>query len=212
MAARPNITLAVKLLIRDVAARVPELAHVRASRILVVAGAARGASRASVRPATVGAGAGRLRRFIHVRGRRMLYVMTLRPLWFAASSPEERIATVLHELYHVSTRFDGSLHRGRRHARLPRADYDRRIRALLGSYLARAPEEILAPFTRGGIVKVRMWLRVPRRAPAGSAVLQADDHLFYGFMPMRSHSLARGRGRGICQPAGRRAPGGGESE
>jgi len=35
------MTLAVKRLMRDVAARVPELAHVRASRILVVAGEAR---------------------------------------------------------------------------------------------------------------------------------------------------------------------------
>jgi predicted metallopeptidase len=176
------MTLAVKRLIRDAAARLPELSHVRASRILVVAGAARGASRASIRPATVGGPSRGPRRFVRVRGRRMLYVMTLRPLWFAASTPEERIATVLHELYHLSARFDGSLHRGRRHAKLPRARYDLRIRTFLGRYLARAPQEVLAPFAYEGLVKVRMWLRAPR---AGGPSADADEHLFYGYMPQR---------------------------
>ena len=180
------MTLAVKRLVRDAAERLPELAHVRASRILVVAGAARGASRASIRPATVGASSKKPRRFIRVRGRRMLYVMTLRPLWFAASTPEERIATVLHEIYHLSTRFDGSLHRGRRHVRLPRARYDRRIGTLLGRYLARAPHEVLAPFAHEGVVKVRMWLRLPRASVDGAKrPVHADENLFYGYMPMR---------------------------
>jgi predicted metallopeptidase len=147
-----------------VAHRLPELAHVRASCVLVVAGEARGTSRASIRPGNIGpARGGTRRRFIRVRGRRILYVVTLRPLWFAASTPEERVATILHELYHASTRFDGTLHRGRRHQRLPRAAYDRTVRALLGRYLARAPEEVLAPFAREGEVKVRMWLRLPPR-------------------------------------------------
>src|SRR5918911_165909 len=141
------MTLAVKRLIRDAAARLPELAHVRASRVLVVAGEARGASRASIRTATLG-GASTPRRFIRVRGRRMLYVITLRPLWFAASTPEERIATVLHELYHASTRFAVSLPGGRRHASSPRSPCDRRIQGLLGRYLTVAPDEDLAPFAR----------------------------------------------------------------
>ncbi len=192
---RPNMTLAVKKLIRDVARRVPELAHVRASRVLVLAGEARGTSRASIRPGNVGpARGGKRRRFIRVRGRRMLYVITLRPLWFAASTPEERVATILHELYHVSTRFDGTLQRDRRHERLPRASYDRKVRALLGSYLSRAPDEILAPFAREGEVKVRMWLRLPRAAEAGRrSALDVDEHLFHGFMPLRGKAPPRAR-------------------
>jgi predicted metallopeptidase len=182
------MTLAVRRLIRDMARQVPELAHVRASRVLVLAGEARGTSRASIRPGNVGpARGGTRRRFIRVRGRRMLYVMTLRPLWFAASTPEERVATILHELYHASTRFDGTLHRERRHERLPRVSYDRKVRALLGQYLARAPQEILAPFARDGEVKVRMWLRLPRAAEAGRrSALDVDEHLFYGLMPLRA--------------------------
>ena len=182
------MTLAVKRLIRDVARRLPELAHVRASRVLVVAGEARGTSRATIRPGNIGpARGGTRRRFIRVRGRRILYVITLRPLWFAASTPEERIATILHELYHLSTRFDGTLHRGRRHASLPRSRYDRKVQVLLGRYLVRAPEEVLAPFARQGEVKVRMWLRLPRAAEATRrAALDVDEHLFHGFLPMRA--------------------------
>jgi predicted metallopeptidase len=132
MARRPNLTLAVKRLVRDLAVRVPELGHVRASRVLVVAGEARRSSRATIRPAHGAAPrTARARPVIRVKGRRMLYVITLRPLWFLESSPEERIATIVHELYHASNRFDGTLHRGRRHARLPRARYNRKVRALL---------------------------------------------------------------------------------
>ena len=188
MALRPNMTLAVKRLIRDVARRVPELGHVRASRVLVVAGEARGTSRATIRPGNVGPARGGVRRrFIRVRGRRMLYVMTLRPLWFAASTPEERVATILHELYHVSTRFDGTLHPGRRHGKLPRSRYDRKVHGLLGRYLARAPDGVVAPFAREGEVKVRMWLRLPRAAEGRRrATLDVDEHLFHGFLPMRA--------------------------
>lgn len=200
----PNITLAVKRLMRDVAARIPELAHVRPTRVLVVAGEARGKSRATIRPAHLGpVRDGARRRFIRVRGRRMLYVITLRPLWFAASTPEERIATILHELYHASPRFDGSLHQARRHHALPRPAYDRTIRALLDDYLARAPEEVLAPFRGEGIVKVTMWLRGPKPAEGGPRGLEVDDHLMHGFMPLRSRRApARARQRGRDEEEG----------
>jgi predicted metallopeptidase len=163
---RLNVTLAVKRLVRDVAARVPELAHVRSSRVLVVAGEARRASRATIRPAHFkqsrarGEG-GRQKPLIRVKGRKILYVITLRPLWFRASTPEQRIGTILHELYHASNRFDGTLHRGRRHSQLPRARYNRKIRRLLEHYLAEAPPEIVAPFSASGIVRARMWLERP---------------------------------------------------
>ena len=130
--ARLNVTLAVKRLVRDVAARLPELSHVRAARVLVVAGEARRASRATIRPAHFSetrarTGAARAEKpLIRVKGRKILYVVTLRPLWFLESTPRERIATIVHELYHASTRFDGTLHRGRRHSRLPLASYNRR--------------------------------------------------------------------------------------
>jgi predicted metallopeptidase len=185
VAARLNLTLAVKRLIRDAAARLPELAHVRASRFLVVAGEARRASRATIR-AHAGASGGRGPR-IQVRGREVRYVITLRPLWFLDSTPEERIDTILHELYHVSVRFDGALHRGRRHARLAPAAYRRRIRALRERYLAEAPAELVAPFAHRGLVRARMWLERPagpRRGGGPGRAIYTERQLFYGLVRM----------------------------
>lgn len=196
------MTLAVKRLVRDLAARVPELAHVRASRVLVVAGEARRASRATIRPAhfketrrRAGVGA-RTKPLIRVKGRKMLYVITLRPLWFVRSSPRERIATILHELYHVSPRFDGTLHRGRRHSRLPRAKYNRRVRVLLDRYLEVAPDEILDPFSADGIVRARMWLERPGSFYRGDAYrgrrVYTEGQLFYGLVKMITRRRRKG--------------------
>ena len=201
------MTLAVKRLIRDLAARLPELAHVKPARILVVAGEARRASRATIRPAHFretrarGGRFGRVKPLIRVRGRKVLYVITLRPRWFVDSTPGERIATILHELYHASERFDGTLHRGRVHTRLPRARYERRIRALRDRYLAQAPEEILAPFTFSGVVRARMWLERPvgfyRVGEYGGRRTYTEKQLFLGLVRMKSppagRALARGR-------------------
>jgi predicted metallopeptidase len=201
---RPNVTLAAKRLVKDVAARVPELSHVRASRVLVVAGEARRASRATIRPAhfvetraRAGVGA-RKKPLIRIRGRKILYVVTLRPLWFLDSSPRERIATILHELYHASTRFDGTLHRGRLHSRLPLPEYDRRIRALLDRYLAVAPDDVLAPFEAHGIVRARMWLERPggfylEPGYRGRRVY-TEKQLFYGLVRMVTRRGQRARG------------------
>lgn len=189
MVRRLNVTLAVKRLIRDVAARLPELAHVRASRVLVVAGEARRASRATIRPAHFKETRSRTGRFsrekplIRVKGRKILYVVTLRPLWFLDSTPRERIETILHELYHASLRFDGTLHRGRRHSRLPLPVYNRKIRVLTRRYLGVAPEEILAPFSATGTVRARMWLERPASSNPedwrGRRVY-TERQLFYG--------------------------------
>jgi predicted metallopeptidase len=208
------MTLAVRRLIRDVAARLPELAHVRPSRVLVVAGEARRASRATIRPAhfleSRGRGAGgRRKALVRIRGRKILYVVTLRPRWFVDSTPAQRIATVLHELYHASERFDGTLHRGRVHARLPRARYDRRIRALRDRYLAVAPAPVLAPFSHRGVVRVRMWLERPggpyRVGSRTGRRLFTERQLFLGLMPMRAPGDA-GRKPGGKAAAGPGAP------
>lgn len=196
------MTLAVKRLVRDVARRVPELAHVRASRVLVVAGEARRASRATIRPAHFketrrrAGGGGRHKPLVRIRGRKILYVVTLRPLWFLDSSPEERVATILHELYHASLRFDGTLHRGRRHGALPLAQYNRRIRRLTRRYLAEAPEEIAAPFAHDGLARARMWLERPGSAYDGESFrgrrVYTEKQLFYGLVRMRTRAAPRG--------------------
>ncbi len=190
------MTLAVKRLIRDLAARLPELAHVKPSRVLVVAGEARRASRATIRPAHFGdtrarGGQGGLQKpLIRIGGRKILYVITLRPLWFRASTPEQRISTVLHELWHASQRFDGTLHRGRVHTRLPRSRYERRIRALRDRYLEQAPDALLAPFTHDGICLARMWLERPagfyRVGEYGGRRVYTEKQLFLGLVRMKT--------------------------
>lgn len=190
---RPNLTLAVKRLVRDIAHRLPELGHVRASRLLVVAGEARRNSRATIRPVRVGTGGRGPKPRVRVKGREILYVITLRPLWFVASTQEQRIATILHELYHASTRFDGTLHRGRRHSRLPLARYNRRVGRLLGRYLALAPPDILAPFAHRGEVRVRMWLERPgaaRSLESPGRRVYTEEQLFYGLAVMRGPAKA----------------------
>ena len=205
MARRLNVTLAVKRLVRDAAARLPELGHVDASHLLVVAGEARRASRATIRPVGVPRERGDRgdRPRIRVRGRDILYVITLRPLWFLDSTPEDRIATVLHELWHVSTRFDGRLHRGRRHAALPASTFERRVRKLRDRYLAEAPGELTAPFAHHGLVRARMWLERPaatRRDGGKARRLYTEKQLFYGVVRMRTKmrpALARTTPRAV---------------
>ncbi|MCM2334516.1 MAG: hypothetical protein NDI82_11300 [Anaeromyxobacteraceae bacterium] len=193
MAHRLNVTLAVKRLVRDAAARLPELAHVDAARLLVVAGEARRASRATIRPLgdpARGDAAPRVR----LRGRDIRYVITLRPLWFLDSTPEARVETILHELWHASTRFDGRLHRGRRHAALPAGAFHRRVRRLRDRYLAAAPPELLAPFAHHGLARARMWLERPaaaRRDGGPERRLYTERQLFFGLVRMRTPAALR---------------------
>jgi hypothetical protein len=198
---RLNVTLAVKRLVRDLALRVPELSHVRAPRVLVVAGEARRASRATIRPAHFrdtrgrkGEGA-RRKPLIRVRGRKVLYVITLRPLWFLDSTPRQRVATIVHELYHASTRFDGTLHRGRLHTRLPVSEYERRIGALVDRYLEDAPEELLQPFAVHGLVRARMWLERPassyRKDEYRGRRVYTERQLFLGIAQMVTRKADR---------------------
>ncbi|TMA21303.1 MAG: hypothetical protein E6J85_07935, partial [Deltaproteobacteria bacterium] len=49
-AERPNATLLCRRIVHDMTRKLSELAHVRASRILFVAGEARRGSRATIRP------------------------------------------------------------------------------------------------------------------------------------------------------------------
>jgi hypothetical protein len=166
---RPQLGPLLRRLIRDAASRLPELRHVRASRILVVAGEARRASRATIRPTSFAdtgkrrSASGRLQPLIHFRGRRILYVITLRPLFFRSSTVESRVATLIHELYHTSPAFDGTLHHGRRHRSLPSDRFSRDLRPLVSAYLEQMPGVLRAALDHHGEVLVRQWLEGPPR-------------------------------------------------
>jgi hypothetical protein len=164
VAKRPNFNQAIRALLKDVSSSMAEFSHIKPSRIVVVAGEARRASRATVKPLTFEGGKssdflGRRKPIVRIKGKRMLYSITLRPLFFRSSTPQGRIGTLLHELYHISSRFDGTLDDERRHSTLK--GFDRKLRPLLRRYLKRVPPELYASFAHDGEVRMLHWLERP---------------------------------------------------
>lgn len=189
---RPHLNEAVHALLVHVAQTMEEFRHVQPGRILVVAGEARRASRGTVKPLAFKGGKsadgkGRRRAVVRLRGTRMLYAITLRPLFFRDSTPETRVGTLLHELFHISPSFDGTLHPGRRHAQLGK-QFPRLLNPLVRRYLRLAPPELLAPFAYDGEVHVLQWLERPGPAtPPGekpSRSVYTEAQLFDGVVRM----------------------------
>ncbi|MCI0573985.1 MAG: hypothetical protein L0Y66_24900 [Myxococcaceae bacterium] len=203
---RPNFNEAVRALLEHVASSMEEFRHIQADRILVVAGEARRASRGTVKPLTFpGARSvdalGRRKPVVRIRGRRMLYCITLRPLFFRASTPRTRVGTLLHELFHISNRFDGTLHPGRRHARLGR-QFPGLLRPIVQRYLRHIPPEVFAPFAYHGEVRVLHWLERPgppvRAGERLGRRVYTEEQLFQGVLRMetrRTRPLRAGRAR-----------------
>ena len=166
---RPNLNQSITALIRHIARTMPEFSHIRASRILVIAGEARRASRGTVKPLAFAGGrstekaTGRRKPVVKIRGRWMLYSITLRPLFFRDSSARDRVETILHELFHVSNAFDGTLDRQLRHARMGK-DFGRMLRPLVRRYMKECPQAILEALSYNGEVLIQQWLERPTAA------------------------------------------------
>jgi hypothetical protein len=201
---RPDLNRAIRALMRDLARRSPEFRHIQPSRILVVAGEARRGSRGSVKPLTFAQGKSRdrtgLRKpVVKVDGKRMLYCITLRPLFFRDARPEQRVETILHELFHTSLQFDGTLDPARRHARLGKT-FARRFQPVVRQYLRECSREILAPFAHHGEVRVLAWLERPPayHAPGRARRIYTEEQLYTATLPLltrRKHRLGEtGRG------------------
>ena len=172
---RPNATLLCRRIAADMASKIPELAHVRPGRILFVAGEARRGSRATIRPL------GHSK--IVLKRRRAMYCVTLRPRFFRASTPEQRVSTLLHELLHISPAFDGRLDPARRHAALPKGKFDALLRPLVRRYLAAGDPALLGGLAYHGEANARQWLERPttRRSRAQT---YTEKHLFLGPVQM----------------------------
>ena len=171
-----------------------EFSHLEPSRILVVAGEARRASHATVKPLAFSKGnridtLGRKKPLVKVEGKRMLYCITLRPLFFRRGTARERVATVLHELFHISTAFDGTLDSMRRHSTMGNR-FHQKFRPLESQLWNGLPADLVAPFAYDGEVRVLQWLERPsawlpgERASARRTYTEA--HLFTGVMRMKS--------------------------
>ena len=162
MAADLDLSRLFADLCRDVGRRVPELAHLDPDRILFALSRSRaGGSHglyARIVPLRFADGAQewqrrrgryretwRLPQIIH-EGQEVLYLIQVLVPRFLRLSHREKLATLFHELYHVSPRFDGDLRRfpGRNYAHgHSRKVFQQQVDGLLDLYLAGAPDPAL---------------------------------------------------------------------
>jgi len=106
----------------------------------------------------------------------MLYILTFYLPRFQNQTFREKMITVLHELYHISPRFDGDIRRfaGHHHVHTSsQKEYDRQMWVLVDKYLALNPPAELYRFLRnrfhqlekkhGGVVGLQV--PIPRLIP-----------------------------------------------
>lgn len=150
---------------RDLCRRVPELGHIEADRVLFALSRSRAEGThgiyARIVPLRFAGGRkeetrrrGRFREtfrlpaLVHER-REILYVVHLMVPRFLRLSFEQKLRTILHELYHISPACDGDIRRfpGRNFAHgASRRAYNRRIEELTHRYLAGSPDPTLLRF------------------------------------------------------------------
>lgn len=119
-----DFTAEIRATCRDMAARLDELAHIDVGRMAVIYSRTRNESQygiyASLTPlrfedgATTGVRRGRrygIQRVVDPSGVEMLYVLTVYLPRFMQLPYREKLITILHELWHVSPKFDGDLRR-----------------------------------------------------------------------------------------------------
>jgi hypothetical protein len=132
---------------------------------------------------------GRRKPLVKVSGKRMLYCVTLRPLFFRDSSPRDRVATVLHELFHISRDFDGTLERAHTHAELGRR-FESRLKPLEKRLWKYLPEALRTYFSFDGEVRVLQWLERPASWMPGERAshrrLYTEAHLFQGVVRLKT--------------------------
>ncbi|MAT71822.1 MAG: hypothetical protein CMJ58_20120 [Planctomycetaceae bacterium] len=150
-----DFTAAMRALCRDMVARLPELAHVDLDRVAIgVVQARRNVSHGTYAALTPlrfeggrseGTVRGRRYRVQPLTGRGgqdFLYLLTFYLPRFLNTSLEEKLSTVVHELWHIGPQFDGDLrrHEGRCYAHGPsKKDYDAQMDRLAQQWLAADP-------------------------------------------------------------------------
>lgn len=187
------------MLIAHAAATMKEFRHIDPNAILVVAGEARRASRGTVKPLCFANGSrrdslGRRKPLVTFHGHRVLYAVTLRPLFFRKSTPRQRIATILHELFHIAPAFDGTLDSRRRHHEAGET-FEAAFRPVERRYWKRVPAEVLERFSYDGEVRVLQWLEKPQSwlpdERASHRAHYSEKHLFEGVMRMKTRSARK---------------------
>lgn len=157
---------AMRRLCADMTSRLPELGHIQLDRVAISLCKTRRQTThgiyASLTPLRFEAGAVEK----HVRGRRyevqrlrddqgleFLYILSFYLPRFQNTSLEEKLSTVVHELWHISPEFDGDLrrHEGRFYAHGPsQRDYDAQMDRLAQRWLALDPPNHIYEFLEHG--------------------------------------------------------------
>lgn len=181
-----NVTRELERLIAHVTGRVPELAHIDPTRLLVCISSTRGAgvrgTYARIHPLRFPGGARSVERrrgrhtwvstmptIVH-RQVEILYIIYFLVPRFLDLSLRVKLITVFHELYHISPAFDGDIRRfpGRNYAHgSSTRRYNTRMGELVDLYLADHGSPELLAFLEGDMAELRSRHRtlVGRRFP-----------------------------------------------
>jgi hypothetical protein len=159
-----DFTAHVRRACEDIAAKLPELAHLEMDRVAIRYCQTRRSGpdglHASLTPLRFAGGATHITRrgrrwtvepVLDTSGREMLYLLSFYLPRFLNLPFREKLLTVLHELWHVSPAFDGDLRRlpGRCFAHgHSEQQYHRQMEHLAERWLARVPPEACYAFLR----------------------------------------------------------------
>ncbi len=175
-----SFTARIRELMADIAATCPELRHVDLARVAVAFAQTRHGRLdgvfASIHPLRFPDGQRQARRprgvyempRVMVNGAEVLYVIEFRLPRFQNLPFEEKLATIIHEMYHVSPSFDGTLRRfggGKPYHTGSRRAYDAAMARMARGYLAATTRPDLHAWLRqdfrtlsqahGGVVGLR---------------------------------------------------------
>jgi hypothetical protein len=160
-----DLSAASARLCQDICRRLPELAHIDNDRLLFCLSRSRATGTAGVYArivpmrfaggtTTLNRQRGRYRETyrmppLHHDGREILYLIYLLAPRFLRLSFQQKLRTIIHELFHISPACDGDIRRlpGRNFAHgASRRRFDERIEQLAAAYLATAPDLQLLEF------------------------------------------------------------------
>jgi predicted metallopeptidase len=157
-----DFTAAMRMLCRDIAARLPDFRHVDVERVAFnVCQTRRNVSHgmyASLTPLRFAGGAEHkimrgaswgVQKLCNESGREYLYLLSFYLPRFQNSSLEEKLTTVIHELWHIAPEFNGDIrrHGGRCYAHGPsKDDFDARMSQFAQAWLSLNPPGHLYDF------------------------------------------------------------------
>jgi predicted metallopeptidase len=159
-----DFTANMRGVVQTMVDRLPELGHIDLARVAFSFGQARKRTRhgiyASLTPMRFRDGkltthrrgeAYMVQRLYNKAGREMLYILTFYLPRFMEVDLDEKLVTILHELWHISPRFDGDLrrHPGRCYVHShSQAEYDAKMKVLANRWLRTEPPRDVYGFLR----------------------------------------------------------------